>query len=69
MVAFVSEGVVTVEQDGKPPATFGAGESFIIPSGVAHTSVNHGASTAQMFVTFVLTKGQPLSSPVRSDRR
>jgi quercetin dioxygenase-like cupin family protein len=65
MVAFVSEGAVTLEQEGKQPVTYTAGESFIIPSGIAHSSVNNGISPAQMFVTFVAAKGKPLSSPVR----
>lgn len=69
MVAFVSEGTVTVEQERKPPVTFGAGESFIIPSGIAHSSVNNGTAEARMFVTFVASKGKPLSSPVPSGHR
>jgi quercetin dioxygenase-like cupin family protein len=69
MVAFVAEGAVTVEQEGNQTATFSAGESFIVPAGRAHSSVNNGTSTARMYVTFITAKGKPLSSPVRSGRR
>lgn len=68
MVAFISEGTVTVEQEGRQPASFSAGASFIIPAGVPHNSVNKGNTAARMFVTFVLDKGKPLTSSVRPSK-
>lgn len=66
MVGFVSEGKVTIQQDGQPPATFIAGQSFIIPAGVAHRSSNSSKVAARMFVTFVVDKTQPFAA--RADR-
>lgn len=68
MVAFVSEGVVTIEQESDRPVTYSAGQSFTIPPGVAHNSVNNGTSSARMFATFIVAKGQPLTTLVRLSR-
>lgn len=65
MVAFVADGVVTVEQAGGHVATYQAGESFIIPAHAAHSTVNNGTIAARMFVTFIVPKDEPLTSRVR----
>jgi quercetin dioxygenase-like cupin family protein len=74
MIAFVTEGRVTIEQGvagqgGNGTATFGAGESFIIPAGVAHSSFNTGSATARMFVTFLVDKHKATTSPVAAPGR
>ena len=69
MVAFVAEGVVTVEREGAAAVTYGAGESFTVPAHAAHSSVNEGTSAARMFVTFIVPKQQPLTTRVRPSAR
>ncbi len=69
MVAFVADGVVTVEQDGGRVATFKAGESFTIPAHAAHSTVNNGTTAARMFVTFIVPKDEPLTSRARPAAR
>lgn len=64
MVGYMVAGSVVIQQQGKPPVTVRAGDSFIIPAGVAHTQANVGQMSARMFVTYVLEKGKPLRADV-----
>jgi quercetin dioxygenase-like cupin family protein len=65
MVGHVTEGRVVLEQQGKPAATFHAGETFIVPAGVPHDCVNDTADQTRVFVTYVVEKGKPLTAPFR----
>lgn len=65
MVAYVTEGEITFEQEGREPLVVRRGESFIIPAGVGHNSRNATGASAEMFVTFITTKDRPLSEPRR----
>lgn len=65
MVGYVTDGQVVIEQDGRAPLQLRAGESFVIPSGVAHNSRNMSDAPAGMFVTFIVEKGRPFSSSAR----
>lgn len=63
MIGYVTDGSVIIEQRGKAPLTVQSGQSFVIPAGIAHNSRNTGRTSAQMFVTFIVEKDKPLSSP------
>src|SRR5688572_2725289 len=65
MVGYVTEGSVVIEVRGKAPLTVGAGQSFVIPAGIAHNSRNTSRTHAQMFVTFIVETDKPLSAPAR----
>lgn len=64
-VAFVLEGSLEYQFDGKPPVTLKAGESLFIPAGAFHSARNAGGGSASELATYVVEKGKPLvvSSP------
>jgi quercetin dioxygenase-like cupin family protein len=64
-VAYVLDGQVTLEVDGKPPATLKTGDVFFIPSGQAHAVKNIGKNQAKILSTYIVEKGKPLASPVK----
>lgn len=64
MIGFVTDGLIVIEQRGEEPRTVLAGESFVIPAGVPHSSRNAGRMLARMFVTFIVEKDKPLTTPV-----
>ena len=63
MVGYVTAGSVVIEQRGQATLTVDAGQSFVIPAGIAHNARNAGQIPAQMFVTFIVEKDKPLSMP------
>jgi quercetin dioxygenase-like cupin family protein len=63
-VAYILEGQVTVEIEGKPSATLKAGEFFFIPAGTVHMAKNSGTAPAKVLSTYVVEKGKPLATPV-----
>ena len=63
--AYVLEGLVEVTIDGKPAATFKAGETFFIPAGAVHEGKNIGTSVAKILGTYIVDKGKPLSTPAK----
>ncbi len=62
MVGYVLEGSLLIEQDGKS-STLTAGQTVIIPAGVAHNNTNNSTTTARMLATYVVEKGKPLNEP------
>jgi quercetin dioxygenase-like cupin family protein len=63
-VGYVMEGTVTVEMDGKAPAVYNAGKTFLIPNGLAHNARNTGTGIAKVLATYIVEKGKPLATPV-----
>ena len=63
-VGYVLEGTVLVEQEGKPPATLKAGQTFLIAAGAVHNATNKGQGTAKVLATYIVEKGKPLATPV-----
>ena len=59
-IAYVLEGTLVYELDGKPPITLKAGESLFIPSGVNHVAKNVGTGKASELATYLVKKGRPL---------
>ena len=68
-MGYVTDGQIVIEQDGRAPLQFRAGESFVIPSGVAHNCRNMSDAPAGMFVTYILEKGRAFSRPWRMSAR
>jgi quercetin dioxygenase-like cupin family protein len=62
-VGYVIEGTVSLEQQGKPPVTLGAGQSFLIPAGTIHNATNTGAGVARLLATYIVEKRKPLATP------
>jgi quercetin dioxygenase-like cupin family protein len=63
-IAYVVEGTLLVEIDGKPAATLKAGDVFMVPAGRIHNATNKGPGAARVLVTYVVEKGKPLATPV-----
>jgi quercetin dioxygenase-like cupin family protein len=61
--AFVAEGTILLEVEGKPNATLKAGDSFTIAPGQIHQGINNGSTPAKLHVVFVAEKGKPLTTP------
>jgi len=63
--AFVQEGSILLEVEGKPNATLKAGDYFYIAPGQIHQGTNTGSVPAKLSVVFVAEKGKPLTTPVQ----
>jgi quercetin dioxygenase-like cupin family protein len=59
-VAYVLEGSLEYELEGKPPLTLNAGNSLFIPAGTIHSAKNVGGGNASELATYVVDKGKPL---------
>lgn len=64
-VAYVLEGTITLEIQGKPAATKKAGEAFVIPPNTVHNARNAGSSVAKVLGTYIIEKGKPVATPVQ----
>jgi quercetin dioxygenase-like cupin family protein len=63
-VAYVLEGSVVLEVEGKPNVTLASGQGFMIPAGTVHNATNHGSGQARVLATYIVEKGKPVASPV-----
>ena len=59
-IAYVIEGVLEYQMEGKPPVTLQAGEALFIPAGTVHSAKNIGNSNAAELATYIIEKGKPL---------
>src|SRR5215207_10581524 len=70
-IAYVIEGLLEYQVEGKPPVTLKAGEVLFIPAGAIHAAKNVGSGNAAELATYFVEKGKPLvtlgqlSAPVR----
>ena len=59
-IAYVIEGLLEYQLEGKPPVTLKAGEVLFIPAGTIHEVRNVGSGNAAELATYVVEKGKPL---------
>ncbi|MBA5802809.1 cupin domain-containing protein [Rhizobium changzhiense] len=64
-VAFVLEGTLEYQLEGRQPVTLKAGESLFIPTGVVHSAKNVGSGKASELATYIVRKGAPLVVPAK----
>lgn len=64
LVVYVQEGAFTLDHEGKPTVTYKAGETFSVEAGKIHEGINKGATPAKGLASFVVPKGQPLTTQV-----
>lgn len=64
-VAYVLEGSLEYQLEGRAPVTLHAGEALFIPAGVAHVAKNVGSGKASELATYIVEKGTPLVVPVK----
>lgn len=59
-IAYVIEGMLEYQVEGKPPITLGPGEVLFIPAGTIHAARNAGNVNAAELATYIVEKGKPL---------
>src|SRR5688500_2012519 len=59
-VAYVLEGTLEYQLEGKPPVTLQAGEALFIPAGTNHAAKNVGTGNGAELATYIVEKGKPL---------
>lgn len=64
LLAYVVEGTLTLEVDGKT-ATYKAGDSAFIEAGKVHEGINDSKAPVKLIGVFVAEKGKPMTTPVK----
>ena len=59
-IAYVLEGTLEYQFEGRPPVTLKVGEAVFIPAGTVHAAKNVGTGNAAELATYVVEKGKPL---------
>jgi quercetin dioxygenase-like cupin family protein len=63
LAGYVLEGILTLEHEGRPTATYKAGEAFFVEPGKVHVGINPTDAPLKFIATLVVEKGKPPSSP------
>ena len=63
-IAYVIEGSLEYQVDGKPQVTLEAGEVLFIPAGTIHAARNVGRGNGAELATYIVEKGKPLVAMV-----
>jgi quercetin dioxygenase-like cupin family protein len=58
----VEEGTLTLDYEGKPTVSYKPGESFFVEAGKIHEGMNKGTTLVKAIATFVIPKGQPVTT-------
>jgi quercetin dioxygenase-like cupin family protein len=64
-IIYVLEGTLDYHVDGKPPATYKAGDVLLVPAGTIHWVKNVGSGNGAELATYVVEKGKPLITLVK----
>jgi quercetin dioxygenase-like cupin family protein len=64
-IAYVMEGTLEYQVEGKPPVTLKAGEVLFIPAGTIHAAKNVGKGNGTELATYIVEKGKPLVVTVK----
>ena len=59
-IIYVIEGTIEYQVEGRPPATYKAGDVLMVPAGTPHSAKNVGNVNAAELATYVVEKGKPL---------
>ena len=60
----VEEGTLTLDYEGKPTASYKAGDSFFVEAGKVHEGMNKGTTPVKAIATFIIEKGKPVTTQV-----
>ena len=63
--SYVLEGSIVMNLEGKPPATYKAGDGFYLPPGQVHFPSNSGTISAKIISFWIAEKGEPPNVPVK----
>src|SRR5262249_33288969 len=64
-IIYVLEGALEYQVEGKPPATYRAGDVLFIPAGAIHWVKNVGGGNGAELATYVVEKGKRLLELVK----
>ena len=59
-IAYVIEGLLEYQLEGRPPVTLKTGETLFIPAGTIHSAKNVGTGNGAELATYLVEKGKPL---------
>lgn len=59
-IIYVLEGTLEYQVDGRPTATYKAGDVLIVPAGAIHTVKNVGSGSGADLAMYVVKKGKTL---------
>jgi quercetin dioxygenase-like cupin family protein len=65
VIVYVQEGALTLDYEGKPTATFQAGQTFSVEPGKIHEGINRGTAPVRAIASFIVEKGKPLTTQVQ----
>jgi quercetin dioxygenase-like cupin family protein len=65
LVAYVAEGAITLDHEGKETVTYKTGETFSVEPGKVHEGMNKGSVPTRLIATFVFPKDQPMTTQVK----
>lgn len=65
LLAYVVEGTLTLDVEGKPTATYKAGDSAFIEAGKVHEGINNSKAPVKLIGVFVAEKGKPMTAPAK----
>ena len=65
VMAYVQEGTLQLEIQGRPTATLKAGDVVSVEAGKVHQGTNTGKTPTKLLATFVVEKGKPLTMQVK----
>ena len=60
----VLEGTLNLDYEGKPQAAYKAGDSFFVEAGKVHEGINKSNAPVKAIATFIIPKGQPVTTQV-----
>ena len=69
LVAYVAEGALTLDHEGKPTVTYKTGETFSVEPGKVHEGMNKGSVPTRLIATFVFPKDQPMTTQVKEESK
>jgi len=64
-IAYVLEGSLEYQLEGRPPVTLEAGDVLFIPARTIHSAKNVGRARGAELATYIVEKGKPLVVTVR----
>ena len=64
LAGYILEGTLVLEHEGRPTATYQAGEAFYVDAGKIHYGINSGNVPVKLIATLIVEKGKPPSTPV-----
>ena len=64
LVAYIQEGTLTLDYEGKPTKSYKAGDTFYVEPGKIHEGINNGSTLVKILATFIGEKGKPITTQV-----